>query len=250
MPELSEKQIFKAVSQYLRELGIDRNYVDAVLREKIEARNPEELVRQAVCKYFNKGPDGWRAEDFVLTKTKEVVNETIKTAMASGVREQLDTVIDEHVRQITSAFDTAKKTNTAMSCAITMDATSAVYVMNTEYLEKTLSNQMLSWFAHGPYIKIQDDGDNQWSIRISHTGHEKAETSDKICRMLRLTQPECVRPESLENNGQYTNYFLLKPVVAEQIIAERLHVKISRSIPVKDGIAFIGPSIENKDGDT
>lgn len=101
MQELSQKDVYKAVSQYLRELGIDRNYVENMLRQKIDARNPEDLVRQAVSKYFRRGSDGYDAAQIVLDKTRQVINETVRTAMRNGVQEQLDAVINEHVAQIT-----------------------------------------------------------------------------------------------------------------------------------------------------
>lgn len=104
-----KKDLYKAVSNYLsNELGIDRNYVDRVIAGKIEARNVEAQVRQAVAAYFHKGPTGWRADDFVRDAIKAEIDKHVQAQLKSGAGTYLNALIQQHVDQICAASGAAR----------------------------------------------------------------------------------------------------------------------------------------------
>lgn len=161
---MSKHQAYRAVSNYLsNELGIDRNYIEALLEKKIDERNPEQLVLDAISKYFNKGPNGWRCEDIVRERVNAVIDKHVGFAMESGVKQQLQSTIQEHVQQITN------------SCQTLPEIKTTGYIINIRELEARLN--MLPESKH-PTVVV--DGQS-WYIKTDNETMSP-EKSHKILR--------------------------------------------------------------------
>lgn len=82
LQRLSEdRRFFKAVANYMANvLGIDRNTITEMLAKKIESRNVDQLVSEAVSRYFGFGPNA-------------------NGGIGYAVDRRLDKTVDEYVRE-------------------------------------------------------------------------------------------------------------------------------------------------------
>ena len=163
MPDLTSKQIHDAVSQCLADMGINRNYIERVLIRKIEDRNPEELVKQQVAKYFRQGPDGWQAEKIVDTMTRHIIDKEIQIAMTNGCRNQLQAIINDHVQQITGQpmpteeqKPTAGKTR-GINIPIDPNDFDCIFVLKHEQIENLIREKLVPDMRLDT-IKVQKNG--------------------------------------------------------------------------------------------
>lgn len=233
MPEIPQKEIYKAVSQYLAEMGIDRNYVHQVLMDKIEARNPEKLVQDQVAKYFRKGADGWRADETVENITRCIINERIARAMKNGVQEQLDAVITTHVNNITKLLSPGNTTELDTGTA------SAILI-----LHKDVIRTMLFPNALAIEIKPEENGD----YTVDAIG--RTESIEKI-KMSMSTNPNIdmdTLSESCDLDENITTLSVTKAIV-EQLLMQRAAIAcgdIKRSQATPNSIALFGPDISEE----
>lgn len=229
-PPFSEKQLYKAVANYLgNELGVDRNYVDRILREKIEARNPEALVRQAVERYFKKGPSGYRSEEIVRERVNQILDARIRRALDEGVREQLDEVVKRHVDAIVSGTASARTPGVDVTKIRSMTA------VNTSVLTDTVSGKLGEGLLEIPMTEIVTDGP-AWFFRFEIDGRCSDGLADRLVWYAPVVWRETV-------DGGSRDRITLSQQQSEAVVRNCTPLRFERSEPVPGGVAFYGYAI-------
>lgn len=147
-----DKRYFKAVSNYMANvLGIDRNEIYKMLAEKIEARNVDQAVLEAVTRYFGFGPDGFGHGSHVEDRLNRSVDQYVKEMFQKGAGAWMDRLIQERLEQMAgndhvAARDRARDpdTKTASRPGLYVYSTSVwldlptFNAMISEWIEKSL----------------------------------------------------------------------------------------------------------------
>lgn len=229
-PPFSEKQLYKAVANYLgNELGVNRNYVDDILREKIEARNPEALVRQAVERYFKKGPSGYRSEEIVRERVNQILDARIRQALDEGVREQLDEIIKQHVDAIVGGTASAGTHGVDVTKICSMTA------VNASVLTDTVSGKLGEDLLKIPATEIVTDG-SAWFFRFEIDGRCSDGLADRLVWYAPVVWRETV-------DGGSRDRITLSQQQSEAIVKNCTPLRFERSEPVPGGVAFYGYAI-------
>lgn len=229
-PPFSEKQLYKAVANYLgNELGVDRNYVDGILREKIEARNPEALVRQAVERYFRKGPSGYRSEEIVRERVNQILDARIRRALDEGVQEQLDEIIKRHVDAIVGG------TPAAGVHGLDVTGIRSVTAVNASVLTDTVSGKLSEDLLEIPATEIVTDG-SAWFFRFEIDGRCSDGLADRLVWYAPVVWRETV-------DGGSRDRITLSQQQSEAVVRNCTPLRFKRSEPVPGGVAFYGYAI-------
>ena len=246
-PTISEKAVYKAVSNYLtNELGINRQYVENILLEKIEARNPGQLIQQEINKYFHRGPNGWDIERIIKAKTESVINDTVRQAMENGVRAQLEQVIQNHVSQITGQCQTHQAFDT-----LPVQNYEEIHIEQISNLETQLRRWVAVLMDLGdagwPDLRIQTDN-KTWHIRLANAndvadaGNFLTETRKSITNLLRVSQESIYL---VDDAGEM--HLEIPQKIAERILAWTHKNKLSEvtgSTVINGSIAILGKKHE------
>lgn len=229
-PPFSEKQLYKAVANYLgNELGVNRNYVDGILREKIEARNPEALVRQAVERYFRKGPSGYRSEEIVRERVNQILDARIRRALDEGVQEQLDEIIKRHVDAIVGGTASAGTHGVDVTKICSMTA------VNASVLTDTVSGKLGEDLLEIPATEIVTDG-SAWFFRFEIDGRYSDGLADRLVWYAPVVWRETV-------DGGSRDRITLSQQQSEAVVRNCTPLQFERSEPVPGGVAFYGYAI-------
>lgn len=229
-PPFSEKQLYKAVANYLgNELGVNRNYVDGILREKIEARNPEALVRQAVERYFRKGPSGYRSEEIVRERVNQILDARIRRALDEGVQEQLDEIIKRHVDAIVGGTPAAGVHGLDVTGIRSMTA------VNASVLTDTVSGKLGEGLLEMPATEIVTDGP-AWFFRFEIDGRCSDGLADRLVWYAPVVWRETV-------DGGSRDRITLSQQQSEAVVRNCTPLRFERSEPVPGGVAFYGYAI-------
>lgn len=229
-PPFSEKQLYKAVANYLgNELGVNRNYVDGILREKIEARNPEALVRQAVERYFKKGPSGYRSEEIVRERVNQILDARIRQALDEGVQEQLDEVVKRHVGAIVGGTASAGTHGVDVTKICSMTA------VNASVLTDAVSGKLGEDLLEMPATEIITDG-SAWFFRFEIDGRCSDGLADRLVWYAPVVWRETV-------DGGSRDRITLSQQQSEAIVKNCTPLRFERSEPVPGGVAFYGYAI-------
>lgn len=229
-PPFSEKQLYKAVANYLgNELGVNRNYVDGILREKIEARNPEALVRQAVERYFKKGPSGYRSEEIVRERVNQILDARIRQALDEGVQEQLDEVVKRHVDAIVGGTASAGTHGVDVTKICSMTA------VNASVLTDAVSGKLGEDLLEMPATEIITDG-SAWFFRFEIDGRCSDGLADRLVWYAPVVWRETV-------DGGSRDRITLSQQQSEAIVKNCTPLRFERSEPVPGGVAFYGYAI-------
>lgn len=229
-PPFSEKQLYKAVANYLgNELGVNRNYVDGILREKIEARNPETLVRQAVERYFRKGPSGYRSEEIVRERVNQILDARIRRALDEGVQEQLDEIIKRHVDAIVGGTPAAGVHDLDVTGIRSMTA------VNASVLTDTVSGKLGKGLLEMPATEIVTDGP-AWFFRFEIDGRCSDGLADRLVWYAPVVWRETV-------DGGSRDRITLSQQQSEAVVRNCTPLRFERSEPVPGGVAFYGYAI-------
>lgn len=229
-PPFSEKQLYKAVANYLgNELGVNRNYVDGILREKIEARNPEALVRQAVERYFRKGPSGYRSEEIVRERVNQILDARIRRALDEGVQEQLDEIIKRHVDAIVGG------TPAAGIHGLDVTGIRSMTAVNASVLTDTVSGKLGEGLLEMPATEIVTDGP-AWFFRFEIDGRCSDGLADRLVWYAPVVWRETV-------DGGSRDRITLSQQQSEAVVRNCTPLRFERSEPVPGGVAFYGYAI-------
>lgn len=229
-PPFSEKQLYKAVANYLgNELGVNRNYVDGILREKIEARNPDALVRQAVERYFRKGPSGYRSEEIVRERVNQILDARIRQALDEGVQEQLDEVVKRHVDAIVGGTASAGTHGVDVTKICSMTA------VNASVLTDTVSGKLGEDLLETPATEIVTDG-SAWFFRFEIDGRCSDGLADRLVWYAPVVWRETV-------DGGSRDRITLSQQQSEAVVRNCTPLRFERSEPVPGGVAFYGYAI-------
>lgn len=91
-----DKRYYKAVSNYLaNELGLDRNEIRKMLAEKIEARNVDQVVLEAVQHYFGFGVNALNVGAHVKARVDQSVDEHVRTMFKNGAGAWIDKLVQD-----------------------------------------------------------------------------------------------------------------------------------------------------------
>lgn len=113
LQRLSEdRRFFKAVANYMANvLGIDRNTITEMLAKKVESRNVDQLVSEAVCRYFGFGPNANGGIGYAVdSRLDKTVDQYVRETMDKTCRGWIDRAVQikcEEIAGVNSSKDVA-----------------------------------------------------------------------------------------------------------------------------------------------
>lgn len=104
----SERSVYKMVKNYLaNELGVNRNYIDAVIASHIRDRNVEAVVKQEVDKYIHnkipwheRNPDGVYVDGVIQRRIMNLVDKYVEEYIEAGLKEKVMQIADVEINRI------------------------------------------------------------------------------------------------------------------------------------------------------
>lgn len=104
MSDINKKAVYKAVRNYMaNELGLDRSEVEKILREQIQARNPGQLVKEAVAAYFHTGRDAYRAGEYVQDEIRSSVRAEVRRLIEKDASGHVSLLVQDTVDRLYAA---------------------------------------------------------------------------------------------------------------------------------------------------
>lgn len=104
MSDINKKTVYKAVRNYMaNELGLNRSEVEKILREQIQARNPAQLVKEAVASYFHMGRDAYRAGEYVQDEIRSAVRAEVRRLIEKDASGHVSLLVQNTVDRLYAA---------------------------------------------------------------------------------------------------------------------------------------------------
>lgn len=107
-----DRRFFKAVANYMANvLGVDRNAITGMLAKKVDSRNVDQLVSEAVAKYFGFGPNAAGGIKYAVNKRLDkTVDQYVRETMDRTCRGWIDRQVQIKVEEI-AGLDAGKPAN-------------------------------------------------------------------------------------------------------------------------------------------
>lgn len=244
MPEEKDmrRAVYKAVRNYIaNELGLDRNEIRKILDERIAARNPEQLIKESVERYFHTGHDAFQAGDAVKRQVTKTVDEYVAKEMQSGARPYLDSLIQERVDEITGRLG-----NKAPALpGVPGRRANATYFAGAALVDRTLAK-----YAFAQWIERTFDtsGDRKIAFRINENPNPYCSWSVTLDGLrpsdqagLDTLRPYCTDTQLMFHHLSGAGQSVTLPTAAcEKILSNELGwFEIDRTYPCPDGLLVL-----------